>query len=90
MKYEIIKTKTNELERKLASYLQDWLVIKNAYPLHDCVEYIVVQLNTQEVGQALDKSMQELSDVFAVNENKEEDSNATVIVDGDCDNDKQR
>lgn len=90
MKYEIIKTKTNELERKLATYLEDGWVIKNAYPLHDCVEYIVVQLNTKEVGQALDKMISELTNAFCKDKDEEKDSNATVIVDGDCGNDKQR
>ena len=81
MKYEIIKTKTNELERKLATYLEDGWVIKNAYPLHDCVEYIVVQLNTKEVGQALDKMISELANVFHKDKDEEkEDNNSTVIV----------
>lgn len=88
MKYEIIKTKTQEEENMLATYLEDGWVIKNAYPLHDCVEYIVVQLNTKEVGQALDKMISELTNVFCKDKDEEKTSNATVIVDGDCGNDK--
>ena len=56
MKYEVIKTRTAEEERTLAAYLEDGWIISNAYPLHDCVEYILVQLNCKEVGQALDSN----------------------------------
>lgn len=81
MKYEIIKTKTQEEENMLATYLEDGWVIKHAYPLRDCVEYVLVLLNSKEVGQALDKMIQELSNALGVNKDEDQkENNDTVII----------
>ena len=83
MKYEIIKTRTKEEENMLATYLEDGWVIKNAYPLHDCVEYVLVQLNSEEVGQALDKMLQELSNAFGVNKDEDQQKNNDTVIIGE-------